>query len=154
MKAAARTNSVRVMHDERSLVALSRTECVALLNDAKIGRAVFTERALPAVLPVTFVVYGDAIVIATSAGTRLAAAAHRGVLAFEVDEIDPDRRTGWSVVVTGLPDLVTDPLERARVKAVLSPWAPGAHDVYIRLPLTVLTGRCIQADGSSAAAGA
>lgn len=142
------------MHDERSLVALSRRECVALLGNAKIGRAVFTERALPAVLPVTFVVHDNAIVMATSAGTRLAAAAHRGLLAFEVDDINPDTRTGWSVVVTGLPDLVTDPLERAGIEAVLAPWAPGTHDVYIRLPLTVLTGRCIQTEGEPAAADA
>lgn len=126
---------------ERSLVALSRPECLALLGRAQIGRAVFTERALPAVVPVTFAVYGDAIVMCTASDTRLASAATRGVLAFEVDDIDPTTRSGWSLVVTGVAQRVDHELEQARIRYALQPWVPGGHDVFIRLPLTVLTGR-------------
>jgi nitroimidazol reductase NimA-like FMN-containing flavoprotein (pyridoxamine 5'-phosphate oxidase superfamily) len=138
-----------MIYAERSLTALSRRDCVALLASGQVGRVVFTERALPAIVPVTFAVHGDAIVMCTAADTRLAAAATRGVLAFQVDDIDPRRRSGWSVVVVGVAELVDDPEEQARIRVVLEPWAPGRNEVFIRLPLKVVTGRVILGPGES-----
>lgn len=132
-------------HDVLSLELLSHTECVLLLTRAQVGRVVFTVAALPAVVPVTFAVLDDAVVMCTAPDTRLAVAADGGVLAFEIDELDPPSRTGWSVVVTGVAELVTDPLTRSRIHGVVVPWAPGHHDVFIRLPLTLITGRRIVA---------
>jgi len=133
-------------HRERSLLALSLRESGELLARTQVGRVVFTERAMPAVVPVTFVLHAGGIVMRTSGDTRLTtAAAGGGVLAFEIDEIDPVSRTGWSVVVLGTPELVTSPEERARINLVLAPWAPGHNDVCIRLPMTVVTGRRIVA---------
>ena len=138
----------RMSHDVRSLEQLSPGECLQLLEGAQVGRVVFTVAALPAVVPVTFAVHDDAIVMCTAPATQLAAAADRGVLAFQVDELDPTARTGWSVVVTGVAELVTDPLTRSRIHGMVAPWAPGKHDVYIRLPLTLVTGRRIFAESS------
>lgn len=132
-------------HDVRSLELLSHHECVQLLTGAQVGRVVFTMAALPAVVPVTFAVHEDAVVMCTAAETRLAAAADGGVLAFEIDELDPRTRTGWSVVVTGVAKLVADPLMSSRLHGIVAPWAPGHHDVFIRLPLTVVSGRRIVA---------
>ena len=129
-----------------SLELLSRSECVQLLTRAQVGRVVLTAGALPAVVPVAFAVLDDAVVMCTSSDTRLAAAADGGVLAFEIDEIDLPSRTGWSVLVTGVAELVIDPLTRSRIRGMVAPWAPGHHDVFIRLPLTVLTGRRIVAE--------
>ena len=131
-------------------MALSRIESVDLLSRAQVGRVVFTERALPAVVPVTFALHADSIVMRTSETTSLAAAASRGgVLAFEVDDFDPASRCGASVVVLGLPELVTLAAERACINLVLEPWAPGHNDVWIRLPLTMVTGRRIIAEPSA-----
>jgi uncharacterized protein len=130
---------------ERSLLALSRRDCLALLARTQVGRVVFTERALPAVVPVAFAMDEDAIVMCTASGTRLAAAAAGGVLAFQVDDIDATTRTGWSVVVIGVADLVDGPMDQARIRCLVEPWAPGSNDVYIRLPLTTVSGRAIHA---------
>jgi nitroimidazol reductase NimA-like FMN-containing flavoprotein (pyridoxamine 5'-phosphate oxidase superfamily) len=135
-------------------MALSHRDCIALLSGAKIGRAVFTERALPAVVPVNFIVQDDAVVMCTAADTRLAAAATRGVLAFQVDDIDPVTRSGWSVVVVGVAELVDNPAEQAGIHLLLQPWAPGRNEVYVRLPLKVVTGRRIQASDESDREGA
>src|SRR5215212_2031773 len=79
------TNNGRMAaEEERSLEALSPQEARTLLASATVGRVVFTLAALPAVVPVTFAVYGDAVVMRTADDTRLAAAADGGVLAFEV----------------------------------------------------------------------
>jgi nitroimidazol reductase NimA-like FMN-containing flavoprotein (pyridoxamine 5'-phosphate oxidase superfamily) len=133
----------RMSHEVRSLEMLSHKDCLALLGLAHIGRAVFTVAALPAIVPVTFGVHDDAVVLCTSADSRLAVAANGSVLAFQVDELDPVSRTGWSVVVTGVAELVTDPAERVRLSGLVAPWAPGQRDVFIRLPFTVVTGRRI-----------
>ncbi len=134
--------------NERALIALSRRECLELLRTEQIGRAVFTDRAMPQILPVTYAVLGEDIVLATTSTSRLAVASEGGVLAFEVDHHDPVTRTGWSVVVTGLAHQVVDRLEQARVLSVLDPWAPGHHDLLLRLPSSVLTGRRIEAEHS------
>jgi nitroimidazol reductase NimA-like FMN-containing flavoprotein (pyridoxamine 5'-phosphate oxidase superfamily) len=135
-----------MIYAERSLTALSHRDCVALLSGgAQVGRAVFTERAMPAVVPINFIVSDDAIVMCTAADTRLALAATRGVLAFQVDDIDPGTRSGWSVVVVGVAEVVDGAEDQARLRCVLEPWAPGNNDVYIRLPLKVVTGRQILA---------
>ena len=115
-----------------------------LLGSVPVGRVVFTLGALPAVVPVTFAVQDHAIVIRTSADTRLAAAADGGVLAFETDDVDPVTRTGWSVVVTGVAEVVTDHARQAAIRSVVEPFAPGSHEVYVRLPLTIVTGRRVE----------
>jgi nitroimidazol reductase NimA-like FMN-containing flavoprotein (pyridoxamine 5'-phosphate oxidase superfamily) len=131
------------MHGDRSLEALSHDECLELLGRAQVGRVVFTMGALPAVVPVTFAVQDTAILTRTAADTRLAKAAKGAVLAFQVDELDAASRTGWSVVVTGVAELVTDTDERRRLDGLLEPWAPGERDVFIRVPLTMVSGRRI-----------
>ncbi|MEU8385537.1 pyridoxamine 5'-phosphate oxidase family protein, partial [Streptosporangium sp. NPDC048865] len=51
--------------DSVGLQILSRQECLTLLASTSIGRIVFTDRALPAVQPVGFVLDGEDIVIGT-----------------------------------------------------------------------------------------
>ena len=130
-----------MVKEQRSLESMSHPEAIELLAAASVGRVVFTVAALPAIMPVTFAVHGDSIVMRTSAGTRLAVAADHGVLTFEVDNVDPVARLGWSVVVTGIAEIVTDPVQRAAIHGLVEPFAPGHNDVCVRLPLAVVTGR-------------
>lgn len=123
--------------------ALCPEECADLLRSVEVGRIVFTDHALPAVLPVTFVVDDDTIIVRTARGSRLARAAEDAVVAFEADEIQPRSRGGWSVVVTGEARIETDPSELERLDALLNPWVPGIKDVFIRIPFTLVTGRRI-----------
>jgi len=48
-------------------------------------------------------------------------------------------------VVTGMAEYVADPADEARIRTVLDPWAPGGNNLVLRLPLTVMTGRRIEA---------
>ncbi len=133
--------------EQRSLEALSTREAVALLSTIPVGRVVFTVGALPAIVPVAFAVYDGAVVMRTSPESRLAKAAPGGVLAFEIDDIDAETRTGWSVVVMGVATVVADPEQRAAIDGVVETFAPGQRDVCIRLPLTVVTGRRVSREG-------
>lgn len=130
--------------DAHGLEVLDRPECLALLGSVPLGRIVFTDRALPAVQPVNFTVADGHVIIRTSAGSKLAAAARRAVVAFEIDEYDAGTHTGWSVVIVGPAEVVTDPREVDRLNTLpLETWAPGQRTHYIRIRPEIVTGRKI-----------
>jgi uncharacterized protein len=133
-----------VRRDSGGLEVLGRQECLALLGAAPIGRIVFTDRALPAVQPVSFVLSGGDIVIRTVPGSKLAAAARDAVVAFEVDDFDPVAGTGWSVVVTGQARVVSEAGELARLRALpLRVWASGERGHYLVITPELVSGRRI-----------
>lgn len=128
--------------DVNGVEVLSRAEAIALLESQEVGRLVYTRRALPAVRPVNFAVRGGAVLIWTGSASSLGQAVRGAVVAFEADELDRATRSGWSVVVVGTAQLVTDEMElaRARLDGPV-PWAPGIKEYLIRIPLTMVTGR-------------
>ena len=52
-------------------------------------------------------------------------------MAYEADDLDPQRQLGWSVVVTGLATTLTDPEQIARYERRLHPWVNAAMDTVI-----------------------
>ena len=130
-------------------------ECRALLRADDVGRLAVIDGGAPAVFPVNYVVDGDAVVFRTAEGTKLSAGTRHSV-AFEVDAIDRQQRTGWSVVVTGRLEEATrfDAATLERVQALpVEPWAGGDRPHWMRLVPTRITGRRIPArrgpDGGS-----
>ena len=130
--------------DRNGLEVLDPTCCRRLLASATIGRVGLSAGALPTVLPVSFLLIDDGIVFRTGRGTKLEAATHGAVVAFEVDDIDPLSHTGWSVVVTGIARELSalDDLERLRSMPVPS-WGLGAADRYVCISTDLITGRRI-----------
>jgi len=121
---------------------MSDDECRALLATAQIGRVVLSIDALPAALPVNYRLIDDAIVFRTAPGTKLTAALRHTVVGFEVDEIDRATRSGWSVLVVGTSDVVSDPPEIARLdRAGLRSWAPISAPRYVRISIQRISGR-------------
>ena len=126
------------------LAELDRSACMRLLAGQEVGRVVYTDSALPAVTVVTYALAGSSIVFRTSATSRTARLVPGCVVAFEVDDLDAVSRTGWSVVVTGVAQLVREPAQLARLDALfLVPWAPGDRRLYIRIRPGPVTGRRI-----------
>ena len=130
--------------DRTGLQVLSRAECLALLRQSLVGRVIVTDRALPAAFPVNFALLGEDVVFRTAAGSKLEAASARTVVAFEADDMDPVRQTGWSVLIQGRAALIEDPVELARARALpLQPWAPGRRLEFVRIRSELLSGRRI-----------
>ena len=124
---------------------LTREECLALLPTMPVGRLVYSDRALPAVVPVNFVLDGGQIVGRTGAGSALAAAVRGSIVAFEVDDFDRDARNGWSVTVTGQARQVVDPVELDRLSLLeLEPYA-GGRDHFLVVPVQLVNGRRVGA---------
>ncbi|WP_067138458.1 pyridoxamine 5'-phosphate oxidase family protein [Microtetraspora malaysiensis] len=128
--------------DMAGLQELSRAECLSLLSSTPIGRVVFTERALPAVQVVNYVLDGEDVVFRTAAGSRLSEAARGAIVAFEADHFDETSRTGWSVTAVGPARIVEEPGEVVRLARLpLVPWAPGHHDQLVAVRAELVTGR-------------
>ena len=130
--------------DGNGMEVLDRDQALALLRTATIGRLAINAGALPAIVPVNFAIVGDAVVVRTSPGSKLRQALDHAVVAFEVDDFDPMRHTGWSVNVVGIAREVTDPDDLAAVdRSHLAHWAPGPADHVVAIALDVITGRRI-----------
>ena len=136
----------RCMPPPVSVEILDRDEAVALLGGQGVCRVVFTVDALPAVLPVNYAVDSGVIVLSTRTGARLASAADGGVLAVQVDDLDRESRTGWSVVVTGVAEVLAHGATWSRVRGLLDQWVPERDDIVIRVPMTVVAGRRLVAE--------
>jgi uncharacterized protein len=131
---------------ERVLELLHADECRRLLATRQIGRIGLAGGRFPLILPVNYGLDGDAVVIRTDSAAILAGAEHARV-AFEVDAIDEQTRSGWSVLVHALAEEVKD-AHRADLVARLhatgvTPWAPGEHGHWVRLIPQAVTGRRI-----------
>ena len=130
--------------DANGLEILDREECLALMGSVPVGRVVFTDRALPAIQPVNFLLDGDDVIIATAPGSKLATATRSTVVAFEVDAFDAGDKAGWSVTIIGEAHAVGDSQEIDGLSRLpLRPWTPGRHDHFIRIRSDVVSGRRI-----------
>lgn len=127
------------MFDSDTLEVIGREECLALIAGVPVGRIIFTDRALPAVMPVAFAVRDDSVIIRTGSGSKLAMAASNAVVAFEADQIARDLQAGWSVTVVGRCSEATDPADIAALP--LRSWTPGRPDHYIRIVAELVSGR-------------
>ncbi|HZR13442.1 MAG TPA: pyridoxamine 5'-phosphate oxidase family protein [Acidimicrobiia bacterium] len=133
--------------DHPQVEGLSRDECMALLETASVGRVGVSVGAIPAVLPVNYVVDGDTVVFRTVPGTKLDAALTNAVVAFEADSFDGERESGWSVLVRGVAREITDETALARVRRLpLRSWAfDGDADRFVSVDTELVTGRRVLA---------
>ncbi len=119
--------------------------CRTLIAKGGIGRVVVWSKRGPIALPVNFATSQDDIVFRTSADSELVHALTGGPISFEVDHIDDALTEGWSVLISGHAQVITDPDELASAQGLgIHPWASGARDVYVRLTPTQTTGRTIR----------
>lgn len=132
------------------LDAMDRDECLAELRRGGLGRIAYTDGDHPVIVPVRFATLDDDVVLRTAPGEKLVAAALHQTVAFEIDGHDPDAHTGWSVLVVGRAEEVTNPEARARCEALgLDPWAGVARDRWVRIRTEDVSGRRLHRDPSS-----
>ena len=121
---------------------LTVAECYELLAAETVGRVAFADHELPVIVPVNYALDGHHLLLRTDPTSRLAWAATAAlVVAFEVDQLDRARHTGWSVVVVGPARPLHGPSELARADALnLVPWAAGARTLLIRVSIGSISG--------------
>jgi hypothetical protein len=122
---------------------LARSEALWRLSSVPFGRVVLTKHALPVIRPVSHILDGGRLIIRSPGGAAIvhsAASEHGSVLAYQADDIDAQARTGWSVVVTGLAELVGDPDEAEPYLRALDPWLSVGTGHIIRLEPEIVAG--------------
>lgn len=137
-------------HDDGkyALEPLDEPECWALLGRCGVGRLAVAVGRQPDIFPVNYVIDARSIVIRTAAGTKLAGAVLGGRVAFEIDDIDADNHTGWSVVVHGTASEITTLDDVLHAEDLgLDPWASGLKDRFMRVSPSKITGRRLPGGG-------
>jgi hypothetical protein len=120
---------------------LDAAECRRLLGTARMGRLGFTDRAMPAILPVPFALCDDSALIPAALGGSLMKAVRGAVVALEVDSYREELETGWSVTAVGPTRVISNPVTVAELDALdLFPRAAGPPGGYISVHLGLLRG--------------
>jgi nitroimidazol reductase NimA-like FMN-containing flavoprotein (pyridoxamine 5'-phosphate oxidase superfamily) len=132
----------------RKIDVLPAEDIYARLASAQVGRLVYVDEVGPAAIPVNFAVLDGDIVFRSETDSG-----HRHIVsqpvAFEVDDIDEEASSGWSVLARGQAHEV--PIDQVpRLLALTGsrfpkPWAAGVHNVWIRLEVQSLSGRRLAA---------
>ncbi|RMH77768.1 MAG: pyridoxamine 5'-phosphate oxidase family protein [Actinomyces sp.] len=126
------------------LEALTTAECWDELRRGQVGRLAVSIAGQPDIFPVNYAVDDETIVIRTAPGTKLAAAILGRGVAFEIDELDPEARLGWSVVVKGEATELRDLDEIVAAGDLgIETWAEGDRQRFLRIVPSSVTGRRI-----------
>ena len=121
---------------------LDSAEAMRLLGSVAYGRVVFTYNALPAIRPVNHLVDDGLVILRTRLTSAISTAVRSTdavIVAYEADSIDPESRTGWSVVITGRALTLTEPHLISRYEQLLHPWINHA-DTVLAISPEVISG--------------
>ncbi|MGL5865414.1 MAG: pyridoxamine 5'-phosphate oxidase family protein [Dermatophilaceae bacterium] len=132
--------------DHSGLRVVETGECYRLLRSVPLGRFAFDLHGELCVLPVVHVVDGITICFRTAGASKLTAAVNQDRVAFEADSYHAERWSGWSVLVQGTAEVVSEPLAVRRLEEIAPPWwLPGSADetTWIRVRPLSVTGRTL-----------
>ncbi len=137
------------------LEPLDEAECLRLISPGGIGRIAFIGRYGLTVLPVNYKLHNGAIVFRTAQDSPTGEDLRTGIanaeyqVAFEIDQIDPVARDGWSVLIHGPAHHMATDTERAAVlESGVEPWPGGAREHAISITPSRVTGRRLSHRGT------
>ena len=120
---------------------LSEAACKELLAQHTAGRIGFLAPEGPQILPVTYQYRNFNVIFRTSPVGVLSGLARRTSVAFEIDEIDEQKHTGWSVLVLGFAQAMThDYLLTSAWETGPVPWAEGTRNLFIEITPRTISG--------------
>ncbi|HEX9765400.1 MAG TPA: pyridoxamine 5'-phosphate oxidase family protein [Nitriliruptorales bacterium] len=118
------------------LIVLDTQSCLRLVREHYVGRLGYVDGDRPVIVPVNYRLTPDGeVAVLTASGAKRDAAAAGQVMCLQVDEVDPEYHSSWSVLVTGKSRLVDDEdeaHEQAR-ELRLHPWANAALRTHLVL---------------------
>jgi nitroimidazol reductase NimA-like FMN-containing flavoprotein (pyridoxamine 5'-phosphate oxidase superfamily) len=132
-------------HSSSAEIAPAR--CEELLAAHTMGRVAWQAPDGPLIIPVTYAYYAKMVVFRTSPYGVLSQLATRSSVAFEVDDVDPAASSGWSVLVRGSCEAITEPSDLVELwkKDGLVPWAAGVRNLFIAITPSAISGRTVKA---------
>lgn len=130
---------------------LGRAAAIGLLGTCPVGRVAFRVGDGVRIVPVNFVVRPvreqgvEVLEIRTTSTSELAVHAPGTQVALEVDRLDEETRSGWSVVVHGECQRDLDRFGEPTTEGdgAARPWAGGRRPMVLRLPASRVTGKMV-----------
>jgi uncharacterized protein len=128
---------------------LSEAECKQLLAQHTAGRVGFMAADGPQILPVTYQYRNGSVIFRTSPYGPLAGLVRRTSVAFEIDSIDEQDKSGWSVLLLGFAEAMAhDYLLTTAWETGPVPWADGVRNLFIEITPRKISGRSIRSASS------
>ncbi len=123
-------------------VELSDAECWQLLAHHTVARLAVDVGGRPDIFPINYLVDDGTLVFRSGPGTKLAGAVLGRHVALEIDGVDEDGVSVWSVVVKGVAHQVEDMEERFGMDDLpLYPWIASQKANFVRISPELTTGR-------------
>ena len=128
------------------ITQLDDQECLELLRTTTVGRIGFVHEGRVLVIPVNFLLDDRSIVVRTAPDGPLSTLPSSSVLvAFEIDHHDDLAGSGWSVLLNGGVDTVSEEhLASLPGASTRLPWAGGDRSLLLRLTPTTISGRRVR----------
>jgi nitroimidazol reductase NimA-like FMN-containing flavoprotein (pyridoxamine 5'-phosphate oxidase superfamily) len=127
---------------------LDEAACLEFLSTRRIGRLIYNSRYGPVALPSEYKIQDGSIVFRTylltfteeDLRTGIAHAEYQVVV--EVDQVDPDAREAWVVLVRGTAHHIDTEAERASIGDIgLESWVEGEPEHFIRVDPVSIAGQ-------------
>ncbi|TIC85659.1 pyridoxamine 5'-phosphate oxidase family protein [Nocardioides sp. GY 10127] len=126
------------MSENRTALQIEVEECWDLLASATVARLGWNAPDGPVILPVNIAVEGRTVTLRTSSASAMTRQVDDSPVALEVDDVDGETRTGWSVLVRGVASTTFEGVDAG---SSAEPWLDGAKPVTITIRPREVTGR-------------
>jgi hypothetical protein len=122
---------------------IEASECRRLLESGVFGRVAISTPTGPHIVPVNYAVAENRILFRTTPYSVLGTYGRNAEMAFEVDHVDYEYASGWSVIALGRGDVLVDAREVQGLAGaqVPRPWADGTRSLFFALTWRELSGR-------------
>lgn len=130
------------MADNASPISIiPEDSCWGYLASQEVGRLGVSSHDVPEIFPINYYVDGESVIFRSAEGSKMDQLAVNKNVVFEVDGWTDEG--GWSVMVKGVAERITDEDELARAKkAPLLPWIPTVKSIFVRVTPTIgISGR-------------
>jgi uncharacterized protein len=133
---------------DQGFAALGESASWALLPPSGVGRVAWvdpTGRIM--VVPVNYGLDGRTVVLRTGDTTLLDAATAARRCGFQVEDLEPGLRSGWTVLIDGTLSEVDDEDIVDRLAPLVDPWLREPRPHVLLLQVAQVTGRSLHAIG-------
>ncbi|MGL4831923.1 MAG: pyridoxamine 5'-phosphate oxidase family protein [Propionibacteriaceae bacterium] len=128
------------MTTDNPVSEILEAKCWDFLGSVAVGRLATAADNQPTIYPLNYVVDGESVVFRSAEGSKLSQLTENDIVAFEADGWD--EQTGWSVIIKGHGEIISDPAELARAERLpLLPWIPTMKSNFVRITAEEISGR-------------
>ncbi|WP_151526710.1 pyridoxamine 5'-phosphate oxidase family protein [Serinicoccus kebangsaanensis] len=120
---------------------LSEQECWDRLAEHELGRLAYHLTDEVHLTPVNYAVDHGRIVFRTAEGSKLLGVVMDSDVAFEIDQVDDDAESAWSVIVRGTASLLDGADARDADQLRLRPWVGTEKFNVVAITVTEVSGR-------------